>query len=40
MGWGMRAVVIGLAVALAIVLFSPHVAVLKPIAEKLGLVAT
>jgi len=40
MGWGMRAVVIILAIALAIVLASPHVAVLKPIAEKLGLTTT
>jgi len=38
MGWGMRTVVIILAVALAIVLASPHVAVLRPIAEGLGLV--
>jgi hypothetical protein len=37
MGWGMRAVVIVLAVALIIVVLSPHVAVLKPIAEGLGL---
>jgi hypothetical protein len=40
MGWGMRAVVIALAVVLAIVLVSPHVAVLKPIAQRLGLVTT
>jgi len=40
MGWGMRAIVIALAVALAIVVLSPHVAVLKPIAEKLGLTTT
>jgi len=40
MGWGMRAIVIALAVALAIVLVSPHVAVLKPIAQRLGLVQT
>jgi len=40
MSWGMRAIVIALAVALAIVLVSPHVAVLKPIAEKLGLATT
>jgi len=40
MGWGMRAIVIALAVALAIVLVSPHVAVLKPIAEGLGLTTT
>ena len=40
MGWGMRAIVIALAVALAIVLVSPHVAVLKPIAQRLGLVST
>jgi len=40
MGWGMRAIVIILAIALAIVLASPHVAVLKPIAERLGLVQT
>jgi hypothetical protein len=40
MGWGMRAIVIALAVVLAIVLVSPHVAVLKPIAEKLGLATT
>jgi len=39
MGWGMRAVVIILAIALAIILVSPHVAVLKPIAQRLGLVA-
>jgi hypothetical protein len=39
MGWGMRTIVIALAVALAIVLVSPHVAVLKPVAERLGLVA-
>ena len=36
----MRAIVIILAVALAIVLASPHVAVLKPIAEGLGLTTT
>jgi len=40
MSWGMRAIVIALAVALAIVLASPHVAVLKPIAQRLGLVQT
>jgi hypothetical protein len=40
MGWGMRAVVIILAVALALVVASPHVAVLKPIAQRLGLVST
>jgi len=40
MGWGMRAIVIALAVALVIVVLSPHVAVLKPIAEKLGLTTT
>jgi hypothetical protein len=40
MGWGMRAIVIALAVVLAIVLVSPHVAVLKPIAQRLGLVST
>jgi len=40
MGWGMRAIVIALAVALAIVVASPHVAVLKPIAQRLGLVQT
>ena len=40
MGWGMRAVVIILAIALAIILASPHVAVLKPIAEGLGLTTT
>jgi len=40
MGWGMRAVVIALAVALILVVLSPHVAVLKPIAEKLGLTTT
>jgi len=40
MGWGMRAIVIALAVALVIVVLSPHVAVLKPIAEKLGLAST
>jgi hypothetical protein len=40
MSWGMRAIVIGLAAALAIVLVSPHVAVLKPIAQRLGLVQT
>jgi len=36
----MRAIVIILAVALAIVLASPHVSFLKPIAERLGLVST
>ena len=40
MSWGMRAIVIALAAALAIVVLSPHVAVLKPIAEKLGLTTT
>jgi len=40
MGWGMRAIVIALAVALVIVVLSPHVAVLKPIAENLGLAST
>ena len=40
MGWGMRAVVIILAIALALVVVSPHVAFLKPVAEKLGLVST
>ncbi len=40
MGWGMRAIVIALAVALALVVASPHVAVLKPVAERLGLVTT
>jgi hypothetical protein len=40
MGWGMRAVVIVLAVALILVVLSPHVAVLKPIAEGLGLTTT
>jgi hypothetical protein len=40
MGWGMRAIVIALAVALVIVVLSPHVAVLKPIAQGLGLVQT
>jgi len=40
MGWGMRAIVIALAVALILVVLSPHVAVLKPIAEKLGLATT
>ena len=40
MGWGMRAVVIILAIALAIILVSPHIAVLKPIAQRLGLVST
>jgi hypothetical protein len=40
MSWGMRAIVIALAAALAIVLASPHVAVLKPIAQRLGLVQT
>jgi len=40
MGWGMRAIVIALAVALVIVVLSPHVAVLKPVAERLGLVST
>jgi len=40
MGWGMRAIVIALAVALILVVLSPHVAVLKPIAERLGLVQT
>ena len=39
MGWGMRAVVIILAVALALVVASPHIAVLKPVAQRLGLVA-
>jgi len=39
MGWGMRAIVIVLAVALILVVLSPHVAVLKPIAQRLGLVA-
>jgi len=40
MGWGMRAIVIALAIALVIVVLSPHVVVLKPIAEKLGLAST
>jgi len=40
MSWGMRAIVIALAVALAIVLASPHIALLKPIAQGLGLVET
>jgi hypothetical protein len=40
MGWGMRAVVIVLAVALIIVVLSPHVALLKPIAQGLGLATT
>ncbi|MCG2895253.1 MAG: hypothetical protein L7H05_03345 [Vulcanisaeta sp.] len=40
MGWGMRAIVIALVVALALVVASPHVGFLKPIAEKLGLVTT
>jgi len=40
MSWGMRAIVIALAVALILVVLSPHVAVLKPIAEKLGLATT
>jgi hypothetical protein len=40
MGWGMRAIVIALAVALILVVLSPHVAVLKPIAQRLGLVQT
>jgi len=40
MSWGMRAIVIALAAALILVVLSPHVAVLKPIAEKLGLVTT
>jgi hypothetical protein len=40
MSWGMRAIVIGLAAALIIVVLSPHVAVLKPVAERLGLVQT
>jgi hypothetical protein len=39
MSWGMRAIVIALAAALAIVVLSPHVAVLKPVAQRLGLVA-
>jgi hypothetical protein len=40
MSWGMRAIVIALAVALVIVVLSPHVAFLKPVAERLGLVST
>jgi hypothetical protein len=40
MGWGMRAIVIVLAIALILVVLSPHVAVLKPIAQRLGLVQT
>jgi hypothetical protein len=40
MGWGMRAIVIALAVALILVVLSPHVAVLKPIAQGLGLTTT
>jgi len=40
MSWGMRAIVIALAVALILVVLSPHVAVLKPIAQRLGLVQT
>jgi len=40
MGWGMRAIVIALAVALILVVLSPHVAVLKPVAQRLGLVQT
>jgi hypothetical protein len=39
MSWGMRAIIIVLAVALILVVLSPHVAVLKPIAQRLGLVA-
>ena len=40
MGWGMRAIVIVLAVALILVVLSPHVSFLKPIAEGLGLTTT
>jgi hypothetical protein len=40
MSWGMRAIVIALAAALIIVVLSPHVAVLKPIAQRLGLTTT
>ena len=40
MGWGMRAVVIILAVALALIVASPHVGFLKPVAQRLGLVQT
>ena len=40
MGWGMRAIVIALAVALVIVVASPHIALLKPVAQRLGLVQT
>jgi hypothetical protein len=40
MSWGMRAVVIVLAVALILVVLSPHVSFLKPIAEGLGLTTT
>jgi hypothetical protein len=40
MSWGMRAIVIILAIALALIVASPHVAVLKPIAQRLGLVQT
>jgi hypothetical protein len=40
MGWGMRAIVIALAVALILMVLSPHVSFLKPIAEGLGLTTT
>jgi hypothetical protein len=40
MSWGMRAIVIALAAALIIVVLSPHVSFLKPIAEGLGLTTT
>jgi hypothetical protein len=40
MSWGMRAIVIALAVALVIVVASPHIALLKPVAQRLGLVQT
>jgi hypothetical protein len=40
MSWGMRAIVIALAVALILVVLSPHVSFLKPIAEGLGLTTT
>jgi hypothetical protein len=40
MSWGMRAIVIVLAVALILVVLSPHVSFLKPIAEGLGLTTT
>jgi hypothetical protein len=40
MSWGMRAVILVLIVALALIIASPHITLLKPMAEKLGLATT